>query len=137
MTTNEDDNVTQIVSDDDTINVSKDEYNKLKQSYEKDHNKYGNLTDEQIDQKIQNEIDTAILGWIQKIGYAEVQVKQTQAEEEYRLMQTKYNTTRQTRAKHALKTYTADKTPLDDVLAALNAEAIAATDRLKAQEDVQ
>lgn len=137
MTTNEDDNVTQIVSDDDTINVSKDEYDKLKQSYEKDHNKYGNLTDEQIDQKIQNEIDTAILGWIQKIGYADVQVKQTQAEEEYRLMQTKYNTTRQTRAKHALKTYTADTTPLDDVLAALNAEANAAAERLKAQEDVQ
>lgn len=137
MTTNEDDNVTQIVSDDDTINVSKEEYDKLKQSYEKDHNKYGNLTDEQIDQKIQNEIDTAILGWIQKIGYADVQVKQTQAEEEYRLMQTKYNTTRQTRAKHALKTYTADTGPLDDVLAALNEEANAAAERLKAQEDVQ
>lgn len=137
MTTNEDDNVMQIVSDDDTINVSKEEYDKLKQSYEKDHNKYGNLTDEQIDQKIQNEIDTAILGWIQKIGYADVQVKQTQAEEEYRLMQTKYNTTRQTRAKHALKTYTADTTPLDDVLAELNAEANAAAERLKAQEDVQ
>lgn len=134
MTTNKDDNVTHIVSDDDTINVPKDEYDKLKQSYEKDHNKYGNLTDEQIDQKIQNEIDTAILGWIQKIGYADVQVKQKQAEEEYRLMQTKYNTTRQTRARHALKTYTADTTPLDDVLAALNAEANAATERLKAQE---
>ena len=137
MTTNEDDNVIQIVPDDDTINVSKEEYDKLKQSYEKDHNKYGNLTDEQIDQKIQNEIDTAILGWIQKIGYADVQVKQTQAEEEYRLMQTKYNTTRQTRAKHALKVYTADTTPLDDVLAALNEEANAAAERLKAQEDVQ
>lgn len=137
MTTNDDDNVTQIVSDDDTINVSKDEYDKLKQSYEKDHNKYGNLTDEQIDQKIQNEIDAAVLKWINDIALAEVQVKQTQAEEEYRLMQTKYNTTRQTRAKHALKAYTADTTPLDDVLTALNAEANAATERLKAQEDVQ